>query len=88
MAKIIEFYVPTRFQTKPTPRSHTQGGKVMVFCATGEARLSGCTRPGNGLLFRGGTSARAMDGIWSNTQTRTTTFRAQEPEFDFRTVFF
>jgi hypothetical protein len=34
MAKMIEFYVPTRFEKKVTPRSDSQKGKVIEFCAT------------------------------------------------------
>lgn len=33
MAKMIEFYVPTSFEKKMTPRSHSKKGKVIEFCA-------------------------------------------------------
>ena len=36
MVKVIEFYVPTRFQKRMTPRSDSQKGKVIEFCATGK----------------------------------------------------
>jgi hypothetical protein len=32
MARIIEFYVPTRFQKQETPQSDAQKGKVIEFC--------------------------------------------------------
>jgi hypothetical protein len=36
MAKIIEFYVPTRFQTKQTSQLGSQYAKIIEFCATGK----------------------------------------------------
>jgi hypothetical protein len=33
MARIIEFYVPPRFQKKKTPQPDLQKGKVIEFCA-------------------------------------------------------
>jgi hypothetical protein len=36
MAKMIEFYVPTSFDKKVTPRSDSQKGKVIEFCVTGK----------------------------------------------------
>jgi hypothetical protein len=34
-ARIIEFYVPARFQRKETPNPQSQRGKVIEFCAGG-----------------------------------------------------
>ena len=36
MARIIEFYVPPKFQRRESPVTRSQKGKVIVFCA--EAR--------------------------------------------------
>jgi hypothetical protein len=34
MAKIIEFYVPLKFQKKETPVPELQKGKIIEFCVT------------------------------------------------------
>jgi hypothetical protein len=34
MAKIIEFYIPLRFQNKQTPVPESQKGKIIEFCPT------------------------------------------------------
>jgi hypothetical protein len=36
MAKIIEFYVPTSFQKKETPRLDSKKGKVIEFYTQGK----------------------------------------------------
>jgi len=33
MARIIEFYVPAKFQRKERPLARSQKGKVILFCA-------------------------------------------------------
>ena len=34
MAKIIEFYVPLKFQNKQTTQPDSQKGKIIEFCPT------------------------------------------------------
>ena len=36
MARIVKFYVPTKFQRKETSQPQPQGGKLIEFCAAGK----------------------------------------------------